>query len=256
MYFITLSSLLHVEWFNQTKPRFKQRCVQVYTATSCCKHFLRYVVGVASHKSFARKLIFRIGVCCVCLLKTGRIQSRWLSTKTRSTGPRLMKVKSRSASESYSESIWLFFIKHLQYYFLAKQNTSNHSINSFHKAALELIFSPYACQQWIIYLRRTCVCVGVCVLEGHKWSMPNLSEFHSVWLSSFSGMTIPEDDSEAGQTSKYCLVAIGRLQVSEGIVAAALLATSFNDPRMIGHHWDRKMIFSIGTLFNIVRCYC
>lgn len=30
---------------------------------------------------------------------------------------------------------------------------------------------------------------------------------------SFSGMTIPDEDTEAGQTSKYCLVAIGRLQV-------------------------------------------
>lgn len=28
-----------------------------------------------------------------------------------------------------------------------------------------------------------------------------------------SGMTIPEEDTEAGQTGKYCLVAIGRLQV-------------------------------------------
>lgn len=26
-------------------------------------------------------------------------------------------------------------------------------------------------------------------------------------------MTIPEEDTEAGQTGKYCLVAIGRLQV-------------------------------------------
>lgn len=30
---------------------------------------------------------------------------------------------------------------------------------------------------------------------------------------SSSGMTIPDEDTEAGQTSKYCLVAIGRLQV-------------------------------------------
>lgn len=29
----------------------------------------------------------------------------------------------------------------------------------------------------------------------------------------YSGMTIPDEDSEASQTSKYCLVAIGRLQV-------------------------------------------
>lgn len=29
-----------------------------------------------------------------------------------------------------------------------------------------------------------------------------------------SGMTIPEEDADVGQGSKYCLVAIGRLQVS------------------------------------------
>lgn len=28
-----------------------------------------------------------------------------------------------------------------------------------------------------------------------------------------SGMTIPEEDADVGQSSKYCLVAIGRLQV-------------------------------------------
>lgn len=36
--------------------------------------------------------------------------------------------------------------------------------------------------------------------------------FLSLSVSS-SGMTIPEEDTEAGQTGKYCLVAIGRLQV-------------------------------------------
>lgn len=29
----------------------------------------------------------------------------------------------------------------------------------------------------------------------------------------YAGMTIPDEDSESGQTGKYCLVAIGRLQV-------------------------------------------
>lgn len=31
-----------------------------------------------------------------------------------------------------------------------------------------------------------------------------------------TGMTIPDEDTEAGQTGKYCLVAIGRLQVCGG----------------------------------------
>lgn len=38
----------------------------------------------------------------------------------------------------------------------------------------------------------------------------HLTRLHSVFPS---GMTIPEEDTEAGQTGKYCLVAIGRLQV-------------------------------------------
>lgn len=65
--------------------------------------------------------------------------------------------------------------------------------------------------------------------------MHNLSEFHSLLMVSLLGMTIPEEDSEAGQTSKYCLVAIGRLQVC-GEIKAALIATFFNDPRLIRHH--------------------
>lgn len=180
--------------------------------------------------------LFPNRVCCVCLLKTGRTQSRWFSTKTRSIGSCLMKVKSRSASESYLESIWCFSLSISS--IISRRGKTQAIIRStaFIKWHQSSFFSPYACQQWAIYLR----CVYV-LFEGHKWSMPNLSEFHSVWLVSFSGMTIPEEDSESGQTSKYCLVAIGRLQVSKEIVAAALIATSFRDPRMIGHHWDRKL---------------
>jgi len=36
----------------------------------------------------------------------------------------------------------------------------------------------------------------------------------------FPGMTIPEEDAEVGQGSKYCLVAIGRLQVRPGCDSA------------------------------------
>lgn len=59
-----------------------------------------------------------------------------------------------------------------------------------------------------------------------------------------SGMTIPEEDADVGQGSKYCLVAIGRLQVNkkpvvfilnEGLVTAgnkslSLGASSFGSP--------------------------
>lgn len=128
---------------------------------SCCKHSPWYVVGVVSSVYFARNFIFKWGLF-FCLLKPGRMQSRWFSTKTRNTGTRLMKVKNRSVSESYSEPIWLVFIKHLQYYFVAKQNTSNHSIDSFHKAALELIFFAI-CLSAMDHLPEVCVCVSACL---------------------------------------------------------------------------------------------
>uniref|UniRef100_A0A8C6LAP6 Aryl-hydrocarbon receptor nuclear translocator 2 n=1 Tax=Nothobranchius furzeri TaxID=105023 RepID=A0A8C6LAP6_NOTFU len=41
-------------------------------------------------------------------------------------------------------------------------------------------------------------------------------------LTLLTGMTIPEEDSEAGQTGKYCLVAIGRLQVSMQCVCVCM----------------------------------
>lgn len=107
----------------ETNQGLKERSVHSYTATSARKRSLWYVIGMSESRIYyAKKLIFKWGLF-FCLLKTGRIQSRWFSTKTRNPGPHLMKLKSRSASESYSESIWLFFIKCFQHDFLAKHKT-------------------------------------------------------------------------------------------------------------------------------------
>lgn len=47
------------------------------------------------------------------------------------------------------------------------------------------------------------------------------------WLCLLSsGMTIPEEDTEAGQTGKYCLVAIGRLQVCILVCVCAIIITT------------------------------
>lgn len=47
------------------------------------------------------------------------------------------------------------------------------------------------------------------------------------WLCLLSsGMTIPEEDTEAGQTGKYCLVAIGRLQVCILVYVCAIIITT------------------------------
>lgn len=48
------------------------------------------------------------------------------------------------------------------------------------------------------------VCHACALRRGHVWTV--LSRL-------VSGMTIPEEDADVGQGSKYCLVAIGRLQV-------------------------------------------
>lgn len=54
-----------------------------------------------------------------------------------------------------------------------------------------------------------------------------LARCHSPRAFLVSGMTVPEEDAEVGQGSKYCLVAIGRLQVRKG-------SRPFHLPRGLG----------------------
>lgn len=59
-----------------------------------------------------------------------------------------------------------------------------------------------------------------CLSSSSKWQKQVLylvrcPLIDAASLFPFPGMTIPDEDSEASQTGKYCLVAIGRLQVGE-----------------------------------------
>lgn len=59
----------------------------------------------------------------------------------------------------------------------------------------------YQMEKWVVTLYEKCLLDGI--------HAPSVSV-------SLTGMTIPDEDTEAGQTGKYCLVAIGRLQVCDG----------------------------------------
>lgn len=52
-------------------------------------------------------------------------------------------------------------------------------------------------------------------------------------------MTIPDEDSEASQTGKYCLVAIGRLQVCIGDVSPFRLYGKLQDTVSIHNSYDK-----------------
>ncbi|XP_035769460.1 aryl hydrocarbon receptor nuclear translocator 2-like [Neolamprologus brichardi] len=58
-----------------------------------------------------------------------------------------------------------------------------------------------------------------------------------------SGMTIPEEDTEAGQTGKYCLVAIGRLQVTSSPVSMDMNGLSVPTEFLSRHNSDGVITF-------------
>lgn len=55
--------------------------------------------------------------------------------------------------------------------------------------------------------------IGGKKLRKYQKYLMNCDTHLTCSLFLYAGMTIPDEDSEAGQTGKYCLVAIGRLQV-------------------------------------------
>uniref|UniRef100_H3ANY1 Aryl-hydrocarbon receptor nuclear translocator 2 n=1 Tax=Latimeria chalumnae TaxID=7897 RepID=H3ANY1_LATCH len=57
------------------------------------------------------------------------------------------------------------------------------------------------------------------------------------------GMTIPEEDTEAGQGSKYCLVAIGRLQVTSSPLSMDLNGMSVPTEFLSRHNSDAVITF-------------
>ncbi|RVE74999.1 hypothetical protein OJAV_G00027680 [Oryzias javanicus] len=64
--------------------------------------------------------------------------------------------------------------------------------------------------------------------EGEaQYSVVHCTGYIKAWPP--AGMTIPEEDTEAGQTGKYCLVAIGRLQVTSSPVSMDMNGLSPQD---------------------------
>nr|XP_029511444.1 aryl hydrocarbon receptor nuclear translocator 2-like [Oncorhynchus nerka] len=67
-----------------------------------------------------------------------------------------------------------------------------------------------------------------------------------------SGMTIPEEDTEAGQTSKYCLVAIGRLQVTSSPVSMDMNGLTVPTEFLSRHNSDGIITFVDPRCINVI----
>uniref|UniRef100_A0AAR2KKJ2 Aryl hydrocarbon receptor nuclear translocator 2 n=1 Tax=Pygocentrus nattereri TaxID=42514 RepID=A0AAR2KKJ2_PYGNA len=67
-----------------------------------------------------------------------------------------------------------------------------------------------------------------------------------------AGMTIPEEDTEAGQTSKYCLVAIGRLQVTSSPVSMDMNGLSVPTEFLSRHNSDGIITFVDPRCINVI----
>uniref|UniRef100_A0A8D3AZ51 Aryl-hydrocarbon receptor nuclear translocator 2 n=1 Tax=Scophthalmus maximus TaxID=52904 RepID=A0A8D3AZ51_SCOMX len=66
------------------------------------------------------------------------------------------------------------------------------------------------------------------------------------------GMTIPEEDTEAGQTGKYCLVAIGRLQVTSSPVSMDMNGLSVPTEFLSRHNSDGVITFVDPRCINVI----
>uniref|UniRef100_A0A671XAN4 Aryl-hydrocarbon receptor nuclear translocator 2 n=1 Tax=Sparus aurata TaxID=8175 RepID=A0A671XAN4_SPAAU len=84
-----------------------------------------------------------------------------------------------------------------------------------------------------------------------KWK----NEWHSCSLClclPLTGMTIPDEDTEAGQTGKYCLVAIGRLQVTSSPVSMDMNGLSVPTEFLSRHNSDGVITFVDPRCINVI----
>ncbi|XP_013882860.1 aryl hydrocarbon receptor nuclear translocator 2 isoform X2 [Austrofundulus limnaeus] len=78
--------------------------------------------------------------------------------------------------------------------------------------------------------------------EGEaQYSVVHCTGYIKAWPP--AGMTIPEEDTEAGQTGKYCLVAIGRLQVTSSPVSMDMNGLSVPTEFLSRHNSDGIITF-------------
>ncbi|TSK53829.1 Aryl hydrocarbon receptor nuclear translocator 2 [Bagarius yarrelli] len=87
--------------------------------------------------------------------------------------------------------------------------------------------------------------------EGEaQYSVVHCTGYIKAWPP--AGMTIPEEDSEAGQTSKYCLVAIGRLQVTSSPVSMDMNGLSVPTEFLSRHNSDGIITFVDPRCINVI----
>ncbi|KAJ8398324.1 hypothetical protein AAFF_G00428940 [Aldrovandia affinis] len=87
--------------------------------------------------------------------------------------------------------------------------------------------------------------------EGEaQYSVVHCTGYIKAWPP--AGMTIPEEDTEAGQTSKYCLVAIGRLQVTSCPVSMDMNGLSVPTEFLSRHNSDGVITFVDPRCINVI----
>ncbi|KAJ8393073.1 hypothetical protein AAFF_G00067560 [Aldrovandia affinis] len=87
--------------------------------------------------------------------------------------------------------------------------------------------------------------------EGEaQYSVVHCTGYIKAWPP--AGMTIPEEDTEAGQTSKYCLVAIGRLQVTCSPVSMDMNGLSVPTEFLSRHSSEGIITFVDPRCINVI----
>ncbi|XP_056134298.1 aryl hydrocarbon receptor nuclear translocator 2 [Lampris incognitus] len=87
--------------------------------------------------------------------------------------------------------------------------------------------------------------------EGEaQYSVVHCTGYIKAWPP--AGMTIPDEDTEAGQTSKYCLVAIGRLQVTSSPVSMDMNGLSVPTEFLSRHNSDGVITFVDPRCINVI----
>ncbi|XP_061614074.1 aryl hydrocarbon receptor nuclear translocator 2 isoform X2 [Phyllopteryx taeniolatus] len=87
--------------------------------------------------------------------------------------------------------------------------------------------------------------------EGEaQYSVVHCTGYIKAWPP--AGMTVPDEDTEAGQTGKYCLVAIGRLQVTSSPVSMDMNGLSVPTEFLSRHNSDGVITFVDPRCINVI----
>lgn len=87
--------------------------------------------------------------------------------------------------------------------------------------------------------------------EGEaQYSVVHCTGYIKAWPP--AGMTIPDEDTEAGQGGKYCLVAIGRLQVTSSPVSMDMNGLSVPTEFLSRHNSDGIITFVDPRCINVI----